>query len=340
MIRYGLKVPGAATMIATALLAGAAFDMTHAGENTIIIDPPGAIATSSIAINDRDVVAGDYTDEMVVTRVFIRTPKGSLKTFRVINETDTRVTALNNEGAIAGTYTNRSGNFEGFVRDAAGKVETFKITGLKSKDTQVVAMNDSGTIVGRWNSFPQHGFIRSADGTLTKFDAPGALETFPASINADGDVAGSYSDGHQNGHGFVRSADGAFTSFDAVQDSATTAECIDDSGNVYGVWYDGSDVAHGFIRQAGGTIETFDLPDNKGNAAVRGVDRKGSIYGYYVDTSGVSHGFKRRADGKVVTFDVPGFTDTTPAGVNARGSVTGSVDSPTFSGFLRVRDKN
>jgi hypothetical protein len=56
---------------------------------------------------------------------------------------------------------------------------------------------------------PAHGFIRNRDGVIRTFDAPGALTingnrgTFPASINAAGDVAGWYWGPDFHLHGFV-----------------------------------------------------------------------------------------------------------------------------------------
>jgi hypothetical protein len=49
----------------------------------------------------------------------------------------------------------------------------------------------------------QHGFLRSRNGTFTKFDVPGASETVPTSINAAGVIAGNWS----AAHGFLRIPD-------------------------------------------------------------------------------------------------------------------------------------
>jgi hypothetical protein len=58
--------------------------------------------------------------------------------------------------------------------------------------------------------------VRTANGTITAFDAPGAsYETIALSINTVGDIAGFYADGKNVSHGFVRRANGAMTVFDA-----------------------------------------------------------------------------------------------------------------------------
>jgi hypothetical protein len=62
----------------------------------------------------------------------------------------------------------------------------------------------------------------SSVGTFTEFDVPGALDTFPVSINPAGTITGSYLDANFIDHGFVRAASGAITTFDIP------------SGNAYG----------------------------------------------------------------------------------------------------------
>jgi hypothetical protein len=72
------------------------------------------------------------------------------------------------------------------------------------------SINPSGEITGYYadasNSSLTHGFVRSADGTIATFDAPGAgpYGTFPASINPRGEITGYYFDASYIVRGFVR----------------------------------------------------------------------------------------------------------------------------------------
>jgi hypothetical protein len=64
-----------------------------------------------------------------------------------------------------------------------------------------------------------HGFVRSAAGSITEFNAAGAGTgstegTQPLSINTDGVITGAYVDSNGVDHGFIRAADGAITEFD------------------------------------------------------------------------------------------------------------------------------
>jgi hypothetical protein len=66
-----------------------------------------------------------------------------------------------------------------------------------------------------------HGFVRTPDGTVTKFDAAkGATDTVPQAINIDGTIAGYYTT--DTPHGFVRTADGTVTTFDVPNEPGGT----------------------------------------------------------------------------------------------------------------------
>jgi len=85
--------------------------------------------------------------------------------------------------------------------------------------------------------------------TITKFDVPGAIATFPTSINPAGVITGFYR-GSGGVHGFVRDARGAFTSFDPPGSFSTDPTSINPAGEITGFYHDFFDarVAHGFVR--------------------------------------------------------------------------------------------
>jgi hypothetical protein len=87
----------------------------------------------------------------------------------------------------------------------------------------------------------------AAAATFTTFSVPGAVETFPNSINASGSITGYYEDS-AGLHGFVRAADGTITTFNQKQHS-TEGYIINRRGIIGGVWFDHSGV-HGLLRTA------------------------------------------------------------------------------------------
>lgn len=84
-------------------------------------------------------------------------------------------------------------------------------------NTQPVAINSSGTVVGYYEESKQGfifpGFIRDASGNFTSLYVPVArtTQTEPAWINDAGQITGWYGDG-DTVHGFLRDANGRYTS--------------------------------------------------------------------------------------------------------------------------------
>ena len=203
-----------------------------------------------------------------------------------------------------------------------------------------IHINQSGAVTGFFSDseFVTHAFVRTPDGAITTFDAPGAGSdtipgfvggipvagilggegTYGASINRQGTIAGFYVDSSSVVHGFVRSKDGEFTTFDAPNAASTPgtgtyAANINDFGMVAGVYVDASGVVHSYIRTPNGSFLHFDPPGTgfgAGQGSFTGASSClspwGTIAGYYLDPGSVMHGYLRTIDGKITTFEVPG----------------------------------
>ena len=174
-------------------------------------------------------------------------------------------------------------------------------------------INNRGTITGYYidSKNVNHGFVRSASGEFTTFDAPGASiaaasgdGTFPESINAAGAITGHYTDAKGLYHGFLRGPDGEFTTFDAPgagtkrgSGFGTFPTSINDGGTIAGYYIDANDITHGFMRSPEGEFTTIDAPGANSHAgsdegtAVRRINAAGAIAGVYADGNSVNHGF-------------------------------------------------
>ena len=75
---------------------------------------------------------------------------------------------------------------------------------IRSRPIQRI--NDKGAITGSYigSDNIEHGFARSAEGTIRAFDPPGSSGTLPRRINRNGDITGTFYDGGVY-RGFVRS---------------------------------------------------------------------------------------------------------------------------------------
>jgi hypothetical protein len=175
-----------------------AVSATAHAQNNITFDAPGAgtagqQGTFAYTINPSGTIAGFTRDTHWVRHVFLRDSNGNFTIF---------------DAPGAGTCSSPCGN------PGTGP------------GTRAYSLNAAGTITGFYtgNTGPAHGYLRTATGTFTSFDAPdagtggpypqGTLPGFEGSINTAGAVTGEYTDSSNVVHSFVRTPDGTITEFD------------------------------------------------------------------------------------------------------------------------------
>jgi hypothetical protein len=292
----------------------------------------------------------------------------------------TVVADLAPDGTIVGFYFDANLIAHGFLRSPQGEFTTFDApgAGTKAKDsngTFALGINLLGVVVGYYNddNLVSHCFVRSADGKITTFDAPGA-DTNPADaagsqligINPLGVIVGSSEDSSFVLHGFLRELDGQFTSFDAAPGAIATFPNgpINPEGALVGFYLDSNELFHAFVRNPGGNIATFVGPGSCDTGTSKGCYGTGDLninilgwsVGAYMDNKGnfINHGFLRSPDGTFTFFDAPGAgstgiyqgtiwsTNIAPdgnevAGLNDSGAVAATyLDSNNvYHGFLR-----
>lgn len=260
--------------------------------------------TFAYALNLGGQVAGVYnTDD--VQHGFIRDARGKLTYFDPPGvSTDIIPADINIWGQVAGTAYNYddptmfASHQHGFIRQPDGKFLTIDAGGADYPETTINAINALGQTTGWCDDFNKQsndpldpfalghtalGFIRNANGKVTRFNVLNATDTYPVALNALGQVAGSY--------------DIVLSEFDVVH--------------------------QGFLRQPNGKIVTFVAPGAGDSTQVDAIDALGRVIGHFEDSNDQYHAFIRKVDGKITTFDVPGASSTVPTGVNAQGNIVG-----------------
>jgi hypothetical protein len=195
-------------------------------------DPPGSQETdipSQAALNDLGTVTGDYWAcsadlSSCTVHGFIRAANGKYVSFDAPGASadgyaggGTYPQSINNLGEVSGFYGDANSVYHGFVRRADGWIVTFDVPTTCTKTssppadcafngTFPSAVNITGRVVGAYygEDGNPHGFWRDADGSIRKFDFPGAgYFTLPGAINDWGQITGIVYDPNVVVHGLL-----------------------------------------------------------------------------------------------------------------------------------------
>ena len=199
-------------------------------------DPPG-VGTEAYqgtypanlsGINSEGANVGEIFDASYVYHGYLRAPNGSYTEFDDPNAgtgagsgQGTLSLGINPAGEISGVYIDANYVFHGFMRDRDGMIRDFDVPGAGTGAYQGTnacwfivcwgGINPAGTITGFYvdNYNVYHGFLRTRDGEIERFNAPGAgtaawQGTQPMTISSEGAITGSYTDANNVVHGFLR----------------------------------------------------------------------------------------------------------------------------------------
>jgi hypothetical protein len=201
--------------------------LTAFDDPSVITSPLGAfpLGTFALGITLDGTIVGNYANADSSSYGFLRDGHGVFTTFQppgntaIFNSFSFGLNLyINPEGVITGAYFQTisgnpfGGNYQVFVRSRDGTFTTFAAatyspcciwsfpTGINLWGAITGSFNDGYTI--------NHGFLRSPDGTLITFDAPGAgtgfnQGTVPLGISDVNEIMGFYKDANYVSHGFL-----------------------------------------------------------------------------------------------------------------------------------------
>ena len=245
----------------------------------------------------------------------------------------TTIFGLNDNGVSVGNYF--SDTLHGLVRTNQGTLQTVDVPFSDAIGTDWRAVNNRGTIIGGWADpdFFVHGAVRSPAGAITRFDYPGAAETFPGGINDQGDIVGSHDQGDITGAGFLYRA-GRFIDLPDVPQAPQQnyPAGINNSGVIAGNYLDSFDqsrfgFSHGYVLQDS-QYTTFDFP-GAFYTSVNAINDHGQVVGFYILPDGTEAGFifDIRSNG-FRSFSCPDAQPTDADAINNRGQVGGICITP------------
>lgn len=261
------------------------------------IDVPNASYTYALGINNSGAVVGvsgvlDTSTGGYSFRnsSFLRQPDASFAAVAFPSVTTTFVSGINDLGQVTGSVNAWFGR-RAFVDGTGGDLFEGDARGL----------NNLGVIVGSISGVSPRteAFVRSSNGVVTRFVAPGAADTFAFGINDAGEIVGySYTHTEINGvfawilKGFSRAADGtSFTEIAVPGARYTLAHDISNDRVVVGEYSDVVGNRNGFLLDLDdGRFDTLTVPGSV-YTSIRGINDHGEVVGVWNDVEGVSHGF-------------------------------------------------
>jgi probable HAF family extracellular repeat protein len=203
---------------------------------------------------------------------------------------------------------------------ASYTITTFTVTG--AKQTNPVAINDSGTVIGWWDDsqYQQHSFTY-AGGKVTPFDPPGAVSSSTYGINKAGTIVGLYEDSAGIRHGYTDTA-GKFTTVDMPGAAQTALNGINDKGEILGAAI-GPDGTAELFTYANGTF-TVIVPDTLSPVATA-IAKTGAVAGWYPADPSYETAF-RVTGGTITTIPaIKGVFYTQPFGISRQDEIVGQA---------------
>ena len=223
-----------------------------------LLDPSGVIGRSgqsrAFSINNREDIAGYYTDNAGVQHGFVLHADGRLATIDFPEAIDTQAFGIDDFGTVIGIYVDAQGNTRSFeLRD--GLFDNIDLPGgLANGGTTPLSINDFGEIVGEYITTPGtngFGYLQAPGRGATLVTAPGSApqQTLYISINNHHQVLGAFADAAGIQHNFLKTG-ADFQPFDLPARfgaSFVSAQTVNDRAEIVGFYLDASQVSHGFV---------------------------------------------------------------------------------------------
>jgi hypothetical protein len=246
------------------------------------------------------------------------------------------------------------------VQASAQEIITFDVPGAGTgagQGTMPIGIVQGGWVMGRYIDANNvaHGFLRTPNGLITKFNVPGmgenpgqgAAEVFGMTPRLE--IAGDYFDSSNNYHAFLRTRFGEINEFacPGAGPGGTAAEAVNPAELISAMYLDNNGAWHGCLRSADGSFNEYDPPDagtgsGQGTYAAifGGINPEGAVIGEYNDNSGAWHAYVRARNGAITEYDPPNASGAGALAINEAGEIWGWYfdGSGTWHGYLRSPD--
>ncbi len=227
--------------------------------------------------------------------------------------------------------------FAAGAANAAQLAPVAEVANSVQYSTSPIGINDSGVITGSYlgQDGHTHGFVGTADGQYTLFDA-GPNGTQPRAINNAGTITGFYNADALNpvlqGQMFQASSNLTIT---PITKNGVQMLGIPQGLNAQGVFVGGyatgsSPSVQGFYGFQSHWTQDLAMPFTVIQTRARAINKSGTVVGLFYDGTGTSHGFiVKNGVVSVITYPDPSATGTNLEGINDDGTMAGSYNDAT-----------
>jgi hypothetical protein len=161
-----------------------------------------------------------------------------------------------------------------------------------------MGLNNLNQIVGSWENYstPWSGFLYDSKSKQlnTSFNMPGAVTTYPISINDNQEVVGNWVDANNVYHGFYWNSTAGFSDIDVAGDTSMFLIGINNQSVILGAWVDDNTpkLAHYVTIVGGHPAASINVPKSQaGSTVAAAINNVGQVTGTYTTQEGVVRGF-------------------------------------------------
>lgn len=266
-------------LLCAASLAALSMGTAHAASLIPVAPVPGAVTTNVFAINEDDVVVGDYTDAGGIEHGFFGPPDGSAYTTFDYGSTalGTEPRSIDKDGNIVGFSPDSSAAIgPEFLRKADGSFVAIEKDGVQLQGI-AQGLSRALTSVGDYQTadLSRLGYLAKKGEYKSDVTLSGVTPSRVAPRAVFGKtIAGWFADGTGT-HGFVLQG-GVTQVVDVDASGTTTLEGINRKGITTGQVVDADLNNHAFFIDKHGTVTFIDVPGSVEQQAW-GINAKGLI---------------------------------------------------------------
>ena len=210
--------------------------------------------------------------------------------------------------------------------------------------TQLLGINNSGTVVGYGNATIFNGFLLTPPSTFTRQNVPNEPGgTQVVGIDAQGTTVGFFVDANGSNHGFIHSGNGGFQIVDRPGTAFNQLLGINETGTEV-AGYSSTDPAGGtgqkaFVlsRKSNQYTDINALLPTNFNSQATGVNNSGEVVGFFQKAAGDFSAFTDNG-GAISVFEAPHAVSTQALGVNDEGDIVGDYTDAAGNmfGFIDI----